>query len=53
MARKNRYFKEKDEKQQPESPEGLVNTAAKNCSFAEKLVGIIKSRLKEANHGRR
>ncbi len=53
MSRNDRYFKEKDDKPQPESPEGLVYTAAKNRSFAEKLVGIIRTRLKEANHGRR
>ncbi len=44
---------EREEKRQPDGPVGLEYTAAKNRGFAERIVGIIRLRLKEAGYGRR
>jgi hypothetical protein len=42
MARKRRNYKQEEERQHPDSPDGLVYTAACNKPFAERLIGVFR-----------
>jgi len=52
---KRKKYQENEERNHPENPEGLVATASKNRSFAERLVGVIRLALVTSGvkHGRR
>lgn len=39
MARKSRNYKQEEERQHPDSPEGIVVAAANNRSFAARFIG--------------
>jgi len=40
--RKRRTYKQQEERQHPDSPDGLVYVAANNKPFAERLIGVFR-----------
>ncbi|MBL3522838.1 hypothetical protein IM876_09195 [Serratia plymuthica] len=42
MARKRRNYKQEEERQYPDSPDGLVYVAACNKPFAERIIGVFR-----------
>ncbi|HEI8866116.1 TPA: hypothetical protein SLG40_001603 [Serratia odorifera] len=54
MARKRRNYKQEEERQHPDSPDGLVVAAANNRSFGARLIGEFRIALAGARkNGRR
>ncbi|MNN66985.1 hypothetical protein D3C81_1825900 [compost metagenome] len=51
--RKRKKCQEYEEIRRPESPEGLVNTAANNRAFAERLIGVYRLAKAGVKNGRR
>ena len=50
---KRRKSNREEERRYPDSPDGLVVVASNNRAFAERLTGIIRLRLKEAEYVKR
>jgi hypothetical protein len=42
MKKNNRYANQNEERRHPDSPDGLVYTAACNKPFAERLIGVFR-----------
>lgn len=42
MAKNRRIYKTEEERRHPDSPDGLVYTAACNKPFAERLIGVFR-----------
>lgn len=40
--KKNRYARQEEERQHPDSPDGLVYVAACNKPFAERIIGVFR-----------
>jgi len=53
MAKRRKKYQENEEIRRPESPEGLVNTAASNKAFAERLIGVYRLAKAGVKNGRR
>jgi hypothetical protein len=51
--RKRKKYQEKEEILHPDSPEGLVNTAANNKAFAERFIGVYRLAKAGVKNGRR
>ena len=55
MTKRRKKYQEKEEREHPDSPDGLVVAASKNRAFAERLIGVIRLAFiaSGGKHGRR